>query len=73
MGGLATKLMLSGTDTWLAARRKLRMPGALLDTGLELNTVSDTDRGQFEDRGYGTEVIYSRSDQDYDFRKDKTC
>lgn len=29
MGGLATKLMLSGTDTWLAARRDLRMLGAL--------------------------------------------
>lgn len=33
---------------------------------MQLNTVSETNRGQFEDREYSTEMIYSGSDQDYE-------
>ena len=33
--------------------------------------ASKTNWGQFADRGYGTEVIYSISDQDFDSRDKK--
>lgn len=39
---------------------------------LGLYTASESDGGQFEDRGYITEVIYCGSDQNYDSRKAKT-
>ena len=37
-----------------------------------LNTSSKSSRGQFDNRGYSTEVIYSSSDQKCEFRDDKT-
>lgn len=39
--------------------------GVCLDTRLGLNTAYETDRYQFDDRGYSMAVIYSRSDKDY--------
>lgn len=38
---------------------------------LGLNAASEGYRGQREDRGHSTEVIYSRSNQDYDSRDEK--
>ena len=40
-------------------------------TKLELNIASKTNGGLFENRQYSKEVIYSSSDQDYDFGVDK--
>lgn len=42
-----------------------------LNTELRLSTASKTNTGQFDNRGYNTEVIYSGSDQDYSFRDDR--
>ena len=39
---------------------------------MALNTAPKIVGGQFEDGEYGTEVIYSGSDQDYDFGEDNT-
>lgn len=42
-----------------------------LDTELGLSTPTKTNTGQFDNKGYNTEVIYSGSDQDYNFRDDR--
>ena len=36
------------------------------DRPITQHSHKETNRCQFEDSGYSTEVIYSRSDQDYD-------
>lgn len=36
-----------------------------------LDTASETDGGQFDERGYSTGVIYSDSDSDHDFGEEK--
>lgn len=38
-----------------------------LDTELGLSTPTKTNTGQFDNKGYNTEVIYSGSDQDNDY------
>lgn len=42
------------------------------NTGIGLNTASETVRCQFEDRECSTEAIYSGSDQNYDSMNEKT-
>ena len=46
------------------------MAETLLETRLETDTSSESDRGQFHNGGWSTEVIYSSSNKDcnYDFR-----
>ena len=41
-------------------------------TGPRENTTAKTDLGQFDNREYSMEVIYSGSDQDYDFKDDES-